>query len=96
VMGIMAEAGFPIEDQEAVARMLRKEGLKRDPLVQSLEDVICFVFLRFYFHDFAAKHPPKELQRIVEKTARKMSPTGRARVLAEFALPEVFAAAFRD
>lgn len=96
VMGIMAEAGFPLEDQEAVARMLRKEGLKRDPLVQSLEDVICFVFLRFYFRDFATKHPPEELNRIVEKTARKMSPTGRARVLAEFALPEALAAAFRD
>lgn len=96
VAGIMAEAGYDAAAQDRVGVLLRKEGLKRDPEVQALEDVICFVFLRWYFQPFAARHDPDAVLKIVEKTARKMSATARARVLAEFALPEPLAAAFRD
>ena len=95
VGGIMAEAGYDSAAQARVGVLLRKEGLKRDPEVQALEDVICFVFLRWYFQAFAGKHTPDALLKIVEKTARKMSDAGRARVLGEFDLPEPFAAAFR-
>ena len=92
----MAAAGYGEEDIAQAGRMLRKEGIKRDPEVQALEDVICFVFLRWYFAPFAGGRDAEELERIVLKTARKMSPEGRARVLDEFDLPEPFAAAFRD
>ena len=95
VGGIMAEAGYGPEDCARVGVLLRKEGLKRDPEVQALEDVICFTFLRWYFQPFAATRDPAEILDIVTKTARKMSATGRARALAEFALPEPLAAAFR-
>lgn len=94
--GIMAGAGYDDADCARVGVLLRKEGLKRDPEVQALEDVICFVFLRWYFAPFASSRDPDELAGIVEKTARKMSDEGRRRVLAEFDLPEPFAAAFRD
>ncbi len=96
VAGLMAEAGYPQADQDRVAAMLRKEGIKRDPEVQQLEDVACLTFLRWYFQPFAGKHTPEALLKIVTKTARKMSAAGRARALAEFDLPEPFAAAFRD
>ncbi len=92
---IMARAGYGAEEIEAAGAMLRKEGLKRNPEVQALEDVICFVFLKWYFAPFAAKHPDDKVQGIVEKTARKMSEPGRARVLEEFDLPDHLAAAFR-
>jgi hypothetical protein len=95
VAGIMASVGYPAEDQTRVGVLLRKEGIKRDADVQALEDVICFVFLKWYFAPFAAKHVPEDVQRIVEKTARKMSGEGRARVLAEFSLPDTLASAFR-
>ncbi|NJS39011.1 MAG: DUF4202 domain-containing protein [Rhodobacteraceae bacterium] len=95
VAGMMAEAGYPPEDCARVGVLLRKEGLKRDPEVQALEDVICFVFLRWYFQPFAAKHDPAAVLDIVTKTARKMSTEGRAQAAAEFALPDPFAAAFR-
>lgn len=95
VAGIMERAGYGTEDCARVGVLLRKEGLKRDPEVQALEDVICFVFLRWYFADFAAKHDPVDVEDIVKKTARKMSAEGRARVLQEFPLPEPLAAAFR-
>lgn len=95
VGGIMAEAGFDAADGARVGTLLRKEGLKRDPEVQALEDVICFTFLRWYFQPFAASRDPAEVLDIVTKTARKMSPEGRARVLAEFPLPDSLAAAFQ-
>lgn len=91
---MMQQAGYAPEDVEATARMLRKQGIKRDEQVQALEDIICFVFLKWYFAPFAAKHPADKVQRIVEKTARKMSADARARVLKEFDLPEDLAAAF--
>ena len=94
VAGIMERAGYGPEDCARVGVLLRKEGIKRDPEVQALEDVICFVFLRHYFAPFAPTQAPDALLGIVQKTARKMSAEGRARVLAEFALPEPFAAAF--
>lgn len=95
VAGIMAEAGFPAADCERVGVLLRKEGIKRDPEVQALEDVICLVFLKWYFSPFAAERDAEQTLDIVRKTARKMSDDGRARVLREFALPEPLAAAFR-
>jgi Domain of unknown function (DUF4202) len=95
VAGIMAEAGYPATDSERVGVLLRKEGIKRDPEVQALEDVICFVFLKWYFAPFAADRDAEATLEIVRKTARKMSDEGRKRVLAEFGLPERLAAAFQ-
>ncbi len=95
VAGIMADAGYGVDDCARVGVLLRKEGLKRDPEVQALEDVICFVFLRWYFAPFAAQRDPAEVVDIVTKTARKMSAEGRTRALADFALPEHLAKVFR-
>ena len=70
VAGIMREAGYPAEDGDRVGVLLRKEGIKRDPEVQALEDVICFVFLKFHFADFAAERGAEQTLDIVKKTAR--------------------------
>lgn len=94
VTGLMADAGYDADQVAAAGAMLRKEGIKRNPEVQALEDVACFVFLKWYFAPFAAKHAEDKIRRIVEKTARKMSAEARARVLEEFDLPDVLAAAF--
>jgi len=95
VAGIMADAGYDAAAQERVGILLRKEGIKRDADVQALEDVICFVFVRHYFAGFAAAQPDHDMVDIVAKTARKMSAAARARLLAEFALPEPLADAVR-
>ena len=94
-MGLMEQNGYSADDVESAGRMLRKQGIKRDDEVQALEDVICFVFLKWYFAPFAEKHSAEKIQSIVEKTARKMSDQGRARVLSEFDLPAELAAAFQ-
>lgn len=90
----MTAEGYDQTSVDRVGRMIRKEGIKRDDEVQALEDVICFTFLRWYFQPFAEGRDSQELERIVVRTARKMSVEGRARVLEEFDLPEPFAAAF--
>jgi len=94
VAGIMAEAGYDAADCIRIGALLRKEGIKRDAEVQAIEDVICFVFIRWYFADFAATRDMESVLDIVRKTARKMSEGARTRALQDFALPEPLAAAF--
>ena len=77
VAGLMRDAGYAAEDCDRVARIVRKEGIKRDEEVQVLEDVACLVFLRWYSAAFAESHAPEKVYRIVAKTARKMSAEGR-------------------
>lgn len=79
---IMKDVGY---DDAAVARvktLMRKRGLKSDPDVQLLEDVICLVFLEHYFHDFAQKHPEEKLITIVRKTWNKMTERAQDAALA--------------
>jgi hypothetical protein len=94
VSGMMQAAGYRAEDCARVESLLRKEGIKRNPEMQQLEDVICFVFIRWYLADFAATKTPEELSRIVSKTARKMSPEARRRATEEFPMPEDLAVMF--
>jgi hypothetical protein len=78
VAGLMREAGYGPDACGHVARIIRKEGIKRDTEVQALEDVACLVFLRWYAAGFAEGRDPEHIYRIVAKTARKMSAEGRA------------------
>ncbi len=87
VAELMLANGYDEDDGERVTGMLRKQGIKRDAEVQMLEDVICMVFLRWYFADFAEGRETDQVVNIVAKTARKMSADGRARVASEFDLP---------
>lgn len=96
VAHIMTESGYGDAEIDRARKMLTKQGIKRDAEVQALEDVICFTFIRWYLGDFAAEQPDEKMPRIIEKTAKKMSPEGRARALQEFDIPDAFAGYFRD
>ncbi len=78
---VLAEVGYDPETISRVQRLLRKEGLKRDADVQTLEDVACLVFLGNYFADFASKHDEEKVVGILRKTLRKMSDRGRQEAL---------------
>jgi hypothetical protein len=66
---------------EATCSLLRKEKLKKNPLTQALEDVICLVFLKYYFLEFANKHEQAKVISIVQKTWAKMSSEGQKAAL---------------
>jgi hypothetical protein len=79
---ILREVGYEDTTIARVGTLLRKKGLKTDPDVQLLEDVICLVFLRHYFAEFAAKHDDAKVIDILRKTWAKMSERGHAAALA--------------
>jgi hypothetical protein len=79
---ILEKAGY---DKDIVARvqaLLKKEHLKSDPETQTLEDVVCLVFLENWFADFSKQHDPDKVVDIVAKTWKKMSPAGHEAALA--------------
>ncbi|MDH3484603.1 MAG: DUF4202 domain-containing protein [Myxococcales bacterium] len=78
---ILKDVGYDDTTIERVKTLLRKRGLKTDPDVQLLEDVICLVFLQHYFHDFAKQHPEEKLITIVQKTWKKMTEKGHEAAL---------------
>ncbi|UCH30759.1 MAG: DUF4202 domain-containing protein [Myxococcales bacterium] len=86
--GIMSDVGYDEETIERVRTLLRKRGLKTDPDVQLMEDVICLVFLEHYFHDFAKKHDEEKLISIVQKTWKKMTERAHEAALALDYAPE--------
>jgi hypothetical protein len=75
---LMRLVGYGEEDIAKVGALLRKEGLKYDSLTQTLEDVICLVFLQYEAPDFIALHDDDKVRDILLKTARKMSPAALA------------------
>jgi hypothetical protein len=78
---IMAENGYDDESIQRVKDLLLKRGLKRDDEVQTLEDVVCLVFIEFYLEDFAQKHDEDKLIDIIRKTWNKMSTQGHEAAL---------------
>lgn len=77
----MAETGYPEESQARVKKLLTKQGIKQDDEVQTLEDIICLVFLQYYFKPFAAQHSEEKVIDILQKTWAKMSPRGHKAAL---------------
>jgi hypothetical protein len=73
---IMAECGYDVDEIARAGSLLRKERLKFDADAQTLEDVICLVFLEFEAPPFIAKHDDGKVRDILAKTAKKMSSRG--------------------
>jgi hypothetical protein len=78
---ILETVGYPPEVIDRVGFLLQKKKLKRDPETQTLEDVICLVFLQYYLEPFMGKHPEDKLIDILRKTWNKMSEEGREAAL---------------
>jgi len=78
---ILRDVGYDDATVGRVQSLLKKERLKEDPEAQLLEDVICLVFLEYYFPDFAKKHDEEKVIGILRKTWPKMSERGHAAAL---------------
>ncbi|WP_026462799.1 DUF4202 domain-containing protein [Adhaeribacter aquaticus] len=74
---ILTQVGYDKETVERVQFLVQKRQLKIDPEVQLLEDIICLVFLEYYFLEFAGQHPEGKVIDIVQKTWVKMTPQGQ-------------------
>ncbi len=75
---ILRDVGYDDGLVERVQSLVRKERFKADPEAQTLEDVACLVFLRYYLPAFAEKQTEEKLVDILAKTWKKMSDAGRA------------------
>jgi hypothetical protein len=78
---ILRESGYGDETIKRVSSLLQKKRLKTDPECQTLEDVICLVFLEFYLAGFAPRHSEKKIVNILRRTWAKMSDKGREAAL---------------
>jgi len=88
---LMAQAGYEPDLIVRVQQLVQKLRLKDDPEVQLLEDVICLVFLEYYFLPFAAQHPEEKIIEIVQKTWPKMTERGHMLALQLPFTPEALA-----
>lgn len=78
---ILESVGYDVEFINRVQFLISKKSFKKDNDSQALEDVVCLVFLQFYFEDFATKHDDDKLIDIVKKTWHKMSEAGHKKAL---------------
>ena len=88
---LMAQAGYEPETIARVQQLIQKQNLQSDPDMQLLEDVICLVFLEYYFLPFAAQHPEEKVLEIVQKTWPKMTERGHDLALQLPFTPEALA-----
>lgn len=70
---LLKGCGYQQQAIDRVKSLILKQRLKTDKESQTLEDVVCLVFLEYYFSEFAEKHPEDKVISIVRKTWKKMS-----------------------
>ena len=78
---ILEKAGYSSEFIDRVSFLIEKKLLKKDAETQLLEDVICLVFLEYYFDAFVQKHDREKMKNIILKTWNKMSEAGHQEAL---------------
>ncbi|NRB50354.1 MAG: DUF4202 domain-containing protein [Saprospiraceae bacterium] len=78
---ILEAEAYQTDQITRVQQLLKKKNLRKDPECQQLEDIICLVFLDYYFAPFAAKHEDQKVIDILRKTWRKMSAYGQGEAL---------------
>ncbi len=78
---ILNEVGYGTDFINRVTFLINKKLIKKDDESQVLEDVVCLVFLEYYFEAFSKKHDDEKLIDIIKKTWEKMSKNGQEAAL---------------
>ena len=88
---ILGDLSYDPTTTARVVSIVRKERLKEDEEAQTLEDVICIVFIKFELAAFAEKYTADDLRLadILAKTWHKMSERGHLAVLSIPPAPNV-------
>jgi|SRR5690606_8594867 len=76
-VAILQKVGYSDEFTTEVSDLIQKKLLKKNADAQTLQDVVCLVFLKHYFVEFSQKHTEEKLIGILQKTWAKMSEKGR-------------------
>ncbi len=79
---MLGRVGYDADTIARVQSLVRKERLRQDAEAQTLEDIVCLVFLENWFAEFARRHEPDKVVDIVAKTWKKMSPAAHEAALA--------------
>jgi Domain of unknown function (DUF4202) len=88
---LMRQHGFSEAETAHVAKIIRKQDLKRDADSQALENVVAVVFAAHYLDAFMVTHKDysdDKVAGILKKTMRKMDPVGHAALHALTLSPE--------
>jgi len=72
---VLAGSRFDVARVQAI---VKKERLKSDPDVQSLEDALALVFLQTQLDELSEKLDDEHMVDVLAKTLKKMTPDGRA------------------
>ncbi len=78
---ILRQIGYDDDIIERVKFLVQKKQLRQDGESQTLEDVVCLVFLEYYFEDFTGQHDEEKVISILQKTWGKMSEKGHQAAL---------------
>ncbi len=77
---VLGSVGYDDQTITRVQAIVRKIDLAHDADVQALEDALCLVFLETQLADVVARLDPTTLERVLVRTAQKMSEAGRAAI----------------
>lgn len=77
VAPLLEAAGYTPEEVARVQQLIRKEHLRTDSEVQTLEDALCLVFLDQQLEEFSGRIPTETMVEVLRKAWAKMSPAGR-------------------
>lgn len=78
---IILKAGFDSDFADQVKTIVKKENIFTNPEAQTLEDVVCLVFLEFYLDEFIREKSELDMSTIIMKTWNKMSEKGHQEAL---------------
>ena len=78
---ILKQVGFDDQFTNRVKAIILKKLIKKNEESQTIEDIICLVFLDYYFEEFAGKHNDEKVIDILKKTWIKMSDKGHEAAL---------------
>lgn len=78
---IILTAGFDPDFADQVKIIVKKENIFTNPEAQTLEDVVCLVFLEFYLDEFIREKSELDMSTVILKTWNKMSEKGHQEAL---------------
>lgn len=78
---ILESVGYDADTIDRVQQIIRKQKIKADDEVQTMENALCLVFLQYQYDDLIAKTSEEKMVAILQKTWAKMSDPGRNQAL---------------